>query len=299
MRIAVAGSTGLIGGAVAATLAGHGHELVRIGRAPGSDLLLDLAGKGSLDPRALAGCDALVHAAGVTDEDFADRPSALAKAERGAQALLDAARHGAVPRLVYFSSAHVYGPLEGLIDESHAVEPRSDYARAHLATESLFHRAAAQSGAALLIARPCAVYGMPPSLERFARWALIPFDLPRQAIEGRIVLKSHGGQRRNFVSADGLASLVGGWLGQDRPGATVANAPGRDELSVFDFATLCARICMAQTGRDCAIERPAGQDRLPPPFEYRTRVGGHLPGPSLEDHVRELIRALLKKKDRP
>jgi UDP-glucose 4-epimerase len=294
MRVAIAGSTGLIGGAIAASLAARGHELVRIGRAAESDIRLDLARPERLAAGALARCEALVHAAGVTDEDFADREHAFAKAERGAQALLDAAREGGVRRLVYVSSAHVYGPLEGAIDESHPVEPRSDYARAHVATERLFERAA-QSGAAALIARPCAVFGMPPSLERFARWSLIPFDFPRQAARGRIVLKSHGAQRRNFVSAEGVSMLAGWWLGQERPGVTFANAPGPDEMAVFDFAALCARIATEETSRDCAIERPPGRDCAAAPLEYRTRVSGHLPGPSLEEHVRALVRALWRK----
>ncbi len=294
MRVAIAGSTGLIGSAIAASLAASGHELLRIGRAAGSDVSLDLARPARLAPGALARCDALVHAAGVTDEDFADRASAYAKAEQGARALLDAARDGGISRLVYISSAHVYGSLEGAIDESRPVDPRSDYARAHVATERLFE-GAAQSGALALIARPCAVFGMPPSLERFARWSLIPFDFPRQAARGRIILKSHGAQRRNFVSAEGVSMLTGWWLDQERPGVTFANAPGPDEMSVFDFAALCARIASEVTGRDCAIERPEGRDGAARPLEYATRVSGHLPGPTLEEHARALIRALWKK----
>jgi UDP-glucose 4-epimerase len=295
MRVAIAGSSGLIGSAVAAALTAHGEELVRIGRAPGSDVVLDLARPSRLAAGALASCEALVHAAGVTDEDLADRTRAFTKAEQGAQALLDAAREGGVQRLVYVSSAHVYGPLEGLIDESRAADPRSDYARAHRATERLFERVAAASGASVLIARPCAVFGMPPSLERFARWSLIPFDFPRQAVQGRIVLRSHGSQRRNFVSAEGVASLIAWWLQQEPRGLTVANAPGPDEMTVFDFATLCARIATEENGRDCAIERPEARESTAQPFEYRTRVSGHLPGPSLQDHARALIRALAKR----
>lgn len=293
MRIAICGASGLIGGAAAAALAGEGNVLVTVGRTPGSDVAFDFARGAALDAARLAGCDAVIHAAGVTDEDFAAPSAALAKAGRGAQALLDAARGAAVPRLAYISSAHVYGPLEGVIDESRAPDPRSEYAKAHFATENLFRRAASESGAAVLIARPCAVYGMPSSLERFARWSLIPFDFPRQAVRGRIVLKSHGDQRRNFVSSAGLAALLGWWLGQERPGVTVANAPGPHEMSVFDFATLCARIAGEELRRDCAVERPGPQGPAAAPFEYRTRVGGHLPGPSLQDHARALIRALL------
>jgi UDP-glucose 4-epimerase len=293
MRIAIAGASGLIGSAVAASLSRAGHALVRIGRDAACDVVVDLATTRGLEPRALDGCDALVHAAGVTDEDFADRERALAKAERGAQALIEAAQSGGVRRLVYFSTAHVYGPLEGVIDERHAEDPRSDYARAHLATERRF-RAAAGSAAALVV-RPCAVFGVPPSLERFARWSLIPFDFPRQSIGGRIVLKSSGEQRRNFVSSDALAALVSAWLARDAMGAAVANAPGPDEMTVYNFAKLCARLAEEELGRPCSVERPAGTDRAGEPLEFRSLAGGALVGTPLQDHVRALVRALSKK----
>lgn len=295
LTVAVAGATGLIGSAVARKLAASGHRIVRIGRDARADVPTDLARAGGVAMDALKGCDALVHAAGVTDEDFTDRDAAFTKAVRGTAELLAAARAAGVRRLVYFSSAHVYGPLEGHIDETRAANPLSDYAIAHYAAEQLFRRAGLEPGVSALLARPCAVYGMPPSLERFARWSLIPFDFPRQAAAGRIVLKSHGLQRRNFVPAEGLAHLVGWWLGEPAPGTTVANAPGRAECPVYEFAALCAKIAKEECGREAAIERPAGKDRPPAPLEYRTRVGGHLPGPSLEDHVRGLIRALSAK----
>lgn len=294
MRIAIAGATGLVGGAIAARLSAEGHVVKCLGRGPGSDVAFDLASGQGLDPRTLEGCDSLVHAAGVTDEDFAHPDAARAKAGEGAAALLAACAAAGVRRLAYISSAHVYGPLEGVIDEDRPPDPRSPYARAHLVTESLF-REAAQAGALVLIARPCAVFGRLADPDRFARWSLIPFDFPRQAVAGRIVLKSAGLQRRNFVSAEGLGNLTGWWLSQSRPGVLVANAPGPSEMTVYEFALLCAKIGGEEAGVPVAIERPAPSGPLAAPLEYRTRVGGHLPGMSLEDHVRGLARALLQK----
>ena len=294
LRVAIVGTTGLIGHGIAAALARDGHRVVAVGRGEAADVRFDLAAPQAASLQGLAGCDALVHAAGVTDEDLADPARAQVKTE-GARVLAAAARAAGVRRLAYISSAHVYGPLEGRIDESRPPAPRGDYGRAHLATEELFRAAAMDPASAALIARPCAAYGMPPSLERFARWSLIPFDFPRQAIAGRIVLKSHGEQRRNFVPVEGIANLVGWWLEAAREGVVVANAPGKEEMSVYDFAGLCARIASALTGRRCEISRPPGVAPQAQPFEYRTRVAGHLPGPSLEEHVARLVRALLQK----
>lgn len=66
MRIAVTGASGLIGRALAADLAGRGHDVVRLVRRPprGPDeVSWDPAGR--LDPADLAGCRAVVHLAGA------------------------------------------------------------------------------------------------------------------------------------------------------------------------------------------------------------------------------------------
>lgn len=297
MRIAVVGATGLVGSAIARELEARGHGVVAIGRGGGSDVRFDLAGDAELPAGALAGCDALVHAAGVTDEDFADRRRAFAKALEGTEALARAARQAEVRQVAYVSSAHVYGPLEGVIDEARPVDPRSDYAIAHYAAEQIVRRscAAAPQARALLL-RPCAVFGRPPSLESFARWSLIPFDFPRQAVSGRIVLRSPGLQMRNFVAADALARLVADWLsGAGAPGVAVRNAPGPHQHSVYDFARSCADIARETAGIEARIERPAPTGPAPLRLDYRTQAPPTPGGTSLDDHVRGLVRDLARK----
>jgi UDP-glucose 4-epimerase len=295
MRIAIAGATGLVGYSVAAALRAERHELVTIGRGAHCDVRADLARPAPIDVARLAGCAALVHAAGVIDEDFADPAAAQAKAGEGARMLLDAAERAGIAQLIYFSSAHVYGPLEGEIDETRPPAPRGAYAHAHFATEELFRESARRSGAALLVARPCAVFGPLASPATFARGSLIPFDFPRQALGACIELKSAGLQRRNFVCAQALGGLACDWLSAPPAGSTIANAPGPDELSVYDFALLCARVAMEETGRECRVDRPAAPAVAPAPFHYRTRRAA-LPGAMrLEEHVRGLVRSLMKK----
>lgn len=67
MRIAVSGAGGLIGGALAADLAGDGHEVVRLVRhAPkkAGEVRWD-PDAGTVDVEGLAGCEAVVHLAGA------------------------------------------------------------------------------------------------------------------------------------------------------------------------------------------------------------------------------------------
>ena len=69
MKVAVSGSSGLIGAALGASLAGTGDEMLRLVRRPpasAAEIQWDPdAPAGALDPAALAGADAVVHLAGV------------------------------------------------------------------------------------------------------------------------------------------------------------------------------------------------------------------------------------------
>ncbi len=295
MKVAVAGASGLVGNGVATALRAAGHGVVTVGRRADCDIVVDLARASKIPSGAFAGCDAIVHAAGVIDEDFASPAIAQAKSGDGTRALVSAALEDGAKRAVYFSSAHVYGPLEGDMDEAHALDPRSDYAKAHRASEAIVQEEAKRRGASSLVVRPCAVFGPLAHPESFVRWSLIPFDFPRQGVTGRIVLKSAGTQRRNFVSSIALGSLVRGWLESPQQTDAIANAPGPDELSVYDFALLCARIAGEEGGFECRVERPASASTEGKPFRYLTRHGPLPAPPRVVDHVRELVRTLLKK----
>jgi len=67
MRVAITGSTGLVGSAVVTVLSGAGHEVVRLVRrapAPGAKAVRWDPEKGEVDTAGLEGLDAVVHLAG-------------------------------------------------------------------------------------------------------------------------------------------------------------------------------------------------------------------------------------------
>jgi UDP-glucose 4-epimerase len=246
-----------------------------VGRDAGAMLRADFSMPGSVDALDLRGFDAIVHCAGIVDEDFTPAPShAFVQATQGMEALVKRARGCGVTRFAYVSSAHVYGPLVGRIDETSAPNPLSDYAIAHFASEQILRRSTG-GGFRGAVFRPCAVFGIPPDLERFRRWTLIPFEFPRSAIiAGAIVLKSSGDNRRNFVGAIDVARAVGTWVSSQEEAAEfiAINPIGKATLSVREFADLCANICREEFGKPCEVRAPADMPAVSnSQFYYATR----------------------------
>lgn len=286
LLVALTGATGVVGQGIEAALAAAGHGVRPLARGD-----YDLVHPERAKWLELEGVDALVHAAGVTEESARTAKGAVIAGE-GLQALAARAKAQGVARLVYISSAHVYGPLEGRIGEANTPDPRNDYARLHLESEGV----AAASGLACDILRPCNVFGMPADLAHFERWALIPFGFPRDAVfDGRIVLKTPGLQTRNFVAAAGVGAAVAARLAEPAQARRVRNVAGRDTLSVRDFAARVAAVAGPILGSPPAIEAPPAEIPAPPAFVYES-TDGPFAG-DLDGFLAGMVRACVRLKN--
>lgn len=292
MRIALTGSTGLIGSAMLRRLGEH-HEIVTVGRRSSSDIRLDLSDSEATSDLNIGQVDALVHCAGVIDEDFKEDPErAFRTAVFGADALVKAALAAGASRLVYISSAHVYGPMIGRVDESSPPNPASNYAIAHFATEQVFRRYSNEDIAAVAL-RPCAVFGELVDISSFRRWSLIPFSFPRDAVlKNQIVINSTGEQRRNFVGTADVADCCLHWLEGNPSGWSTLNPRGELDASVYEFAQLCATVAQELSGKSCEISRQAisgptvGDD-----FDYASSAEITQGGQSTRDTLKRLMVA--------
>jgi uncharacterized protein (TIGR01777 family) len=158
VRVAVTGSTGLIGTALIASLEADGHEAVRVVR-PGSrpdggqaTITWDLDAQ-TIDRDALAGVDAVVHLAGepigakrLSDEQKARiRDSRVVSTTLLAEALAQLAADGAGPRtLVSASGVNYYGDRgDEVLTESSGPGPGSFLTDVCLAWEGATEPAAA------------------------------------------------------------------------------------------------------------------------------------------------------------
>jgi UDP-glucose 4-epimerase len=258
-------------------------------------MIADIAAPATIEQLDLTGAKCLIHCAGIVDEDFSNPARAFRQAIEGMAALVCRAKQAGVRRFAYISSAHVYGPFAGEIDENSPPNPLHDYAIAHFASEQILRRATTDEFTACAI-RPCAVFGIPADLDRFRRWALIPFGFPRAAVrEGLIALASRGLQRRNFVGSEDIAKAISRWLEQEQEQVgrfAGINAVGQTSMTVLEFANLCAASAERLTGRPCHVTRPDGVDPALDNFEYKTIDPRYVGNTSLPDFIDRMCALL-------
>jgi NAD+-dependent farnesol dehydrogenase len=169
MRVLLTGGTGFVGGRVAEALAASGHEVRLLARQPAAAGPLpagctavpgDMLDRGSLQ-RALAGTDAVVHAAALVRRWVRD-PSRFDRVNVDATvALFDLAREAGAGRVVYCSSFMALGPTDGATgdeDTVHDGRPRNDYERTKCRADRLA-RARQAAGEPLVVVYPGVVYG--------------------------------------------------------------------------------------------------------------------------------------------
>lgn len=284
----------MIGSAVYAELKPE-FSVTTFGRGAGNDKMLDLSDPDSITADLFKGCDTLVHCAGVVDEDFKEssKPGFL-KGTYAAKKLAEAAFDAGVRTFIYVSSAHIYGPLTGRIDENSPPNPVSDYGISHYATEQVFRRTAAKDKAGrFMILRPCATYGMPKSLDGFNRWTLVPFLFPKKATQdGKIHLLAGSDQvLRNFISAKAIGQHIAAFLGKNSESLTI-NALGPYQASILDFARLSADVYKDVTGQDCPVTMADGTSSFPTALDYASIHKNQPEGEDIRDFTAQLITLL-------
>jgi UDP-glucose 4-epimerase len=160
MRILVTGSSGFVGGAIAAHLLERGHEVVGLGRRITKSnrglcraIAADLAEPGVADAVSLTQprCDAIVHAAASLDLD-PHSPSTSLTNGFGTQQMLELAARWEVSSFVYLSSVPVIGrPRRLPVTEEHPVDPPTAYHASKLYGEHLLAPARAGGTAAIAL----------------------------------------------------------------------------------------------------------------------------------------------------
>jgi len=208
VRVLVTGTSGHIGGVIAAHLIEHDYEVVGVSRRLNSAartvsraLSLDLSSPdaGEAIAKAVPPCGAIVHAAAALDPDPL-MPGVTLTNAFGTHQQLALGAQWEIESFVYLSSVPVIGrPVELPVTESHPAKPRSVYHASKLYGEHLV-RLASNCGASLRLSAPVG-----PGMD--GRRILPAFV--RRAVAGEpLEVAGDGSRGQDYVDARDIASAA-------------------------------------------------------------------------------------------
>jgi UDP-glucose 4-epimerase len=243
---------------------------------------------------ATTGCDFIVHLAAPNEVTASQSmEEAVLGTVLTTTRLLRAAESAGVSRFLYFSTAHVYGsPLEGLLEESRAAQPRHPYAIAHRCAEDfvLAHRGNMQP----VVIRLSNSLGAPlaPSTDR---WKLLGNDLCRQVVEtGCMKLQSDGSALRDFIPMEDVGRAVRFLLDTKLPATeNLYNVGAGRSYSIREIAE-----CVADARESAGHPRPAIEFGPPgppsPDFQFsvaKFHTLGFRPASTIREEIEMTLRA--------
>lgn len=198
--------------------------------------------------------DVVVHLAGPPSvaQSFADPCGYVRAHVEGTACVLEATRRARVPRLVYVSSAEIYGaPVSNPVDEDQPALPRSPYGAAKAAAETLIDAYRRCDDLRAVVLRPFSVYGPGASPH-----SLIGRILSQLQSGGDVVLEDLRPVRDYCFVSDVARAVVLACASRDADG--VFNIGSMQGASVATVATLliAAAGTHARVVEDASKRRP-------------------------------------------
>lgn len=310
MNILITGGLGYVGGRLAERLA----------RQPGASVALtDLPPAGGvpawaekflflpadvLDKAGLAAAfaarkfDAVIHLAALNDAQCAADPErALDVNVKGAYNALQAAAAAGVPRFVYFSTFHVYGPGAGsTISEATPAGPAHPYGTTHRAAEDLVSYFRTYKALKTLTFRMSNSFGCPMDKDVNA-WTLVFNDLCRQLqTAGAITLKSAGTQHRDFIPLSDAAEAVRYFLFDipEKWGDGLYNLGSGTSMSILEAARRVEAVYERKYGKKPGQLKtgPAAPGAAPKPVTYvidKLKAAGFTPAGDMDGEIEKTL----------
>jgi UDP-glucose 4-epimerase len=190
---------------------------------------------------ATQGVEAVVHLAAVCmNKSIADPTESLDVNLMGTQNVLDAASRASVRRIVYASSASVYGnPTSLPMREDDKLAPITPYCVAKLAGEQMLDFYARRANLSWLALRFFNVYGPGQPTDAYYTSVVVTF-LNRLAAGEAPVIDGRGDQSMDFVHVLDVARSVGMAVDSNQSGHALNVGTGQ-QTSIADLAELLVR----------------------------------------------------------
>ena len=217
-RVLVTGGAGYVGSILVPKLLAAGHEVTVLdlflygdrvfGDYQGHENLREVKGdlRNSDDvANALAGCDAVIHLACISNDPSFELDPVLGKSINldSFRPLVQASKEEGVKRFVYASSSSVYGIKEEEdVTEELPLEPLTDYSKFKAMCEDILHDER-EPGFTTLIIRPATVCGYSPRL----RLDLTVNILSAHAYHNGKITVFGGSQRRPNIHIEDMTDL--------------------------------------------------------------------------------------------
>jgi nucleoside-diphosphate-sugar epimerase len=280
MKLLVTGATGFLGSRASELLERQGHSVVRVARPDGAERTgaRDSVRIDAGDPAVrdlIAGCEAVLHFAGVPDPARARQDPARAVRENAGTTLnlLEGCReHGA--GLVYPST------LRAALDP-----PPDPYAH----SKRLGEEACRLHAARTLVVRLTSVYG-PGQVAREGATGAIASFAARALEDAPIVIAGDPGRSRDFVYVDDALAAIETLVTEGRWSETVLLASGRSTTLLA-----AAELVREAAGSSAPIELPGGE--LPGGENQSYRAAPEAPLPlnlPLDEGIRRYVDWLRK-----
>ena len=238
--------------------------------------------------QAVAGCDAVIHLACISNDPSYDLNPELGKSINydAFQPLVRASKQAGVSRFIYASSSSVYGVKdEAEVTENLALEPLTDYSKFKAMCEDVLQRER-EDGFSVVTVRPSTVCGYAPRL----RLDLAVNILTNHAVNKRKITVFGGRQMRPNIHIDDMVDLYIHLLSlpSRQIDGGVYNA-GYENLSVLSIAELVK----ATLALDVEIDiTPTDDNRsYHVSSELMKKKLGFKPQRTVEDAVRDLKAA--------
>lgn len=154
---------------------------------------------------ALEGVDQVIHLAAKVSTPYSDRDAhAYDQINHwGTAHLASAIEEKGIKKVIFLSSASVYGTTEIPIDEFYNPNPKTFYGISKLSAEKEIKRLNTQTD--LFIIRAANVYGFNPAMRIDA---VVNKFMFRANYKGRITLDGDGSQFRSFIHVDKLSQII-------------------------------------------------------------------------------------------